>query len=67
VLPSSGASVAVTTGDRTLGHLVLTPREGSPAASVDRRLVLSLADHVAIALDHQTHRETTRALQEDNS
>ena len=52
VLPAKGASIAVQAGERQLGFLVLFPPPGATAIRVQRRVVLALADHLAIALTY---------------
>lgn len=55
VLPSSGASVSVVADEITLGHLLVVPRRGISSLWVERRVVIALADHVAIALTYTGH------------
>ena len=62
VLPAQGAAVPVVADGTTLGYLVLTPRRDLGALWVERRVVIALADHVAIALTYTGHRHETKAV-----
>ena len=64
VLPSTGAALPVIGNGATLGHLVLTPEHGVPSLWVERRVVIALADHIAIALTYTGH--TSRSADETN-
>lgn len=55
VLPSSGAALAVLHNGDILGHLIVAPTPGVPSLWVERRVVIALADHVAIALTYTGH------------
>lgn len=59
VLPSHGAAMPIVSDKRTLGHLVLRPQPGISSLWVERRVVVALADHLAIALTYTGH-ETGR-------
>jgi hypothetical protein len=61
VLPVQGAAIPVVFDGATLGYLVITPRRGLGALWVERRVVIALADHVAIALTYTGHRSTSRS------
>lgn len=50
VLPTSGAAVPVVAAGVVLGHLIVTPQPGLTSLRVQRRVLLALADHVALVL-----------------
>lgn len=52
VLPAQGASIAIVDGPRTLGHLIVMPPSGSTSLTIERRVIIALADHVAISLTY---------------
>lgn len=52
VLPAKGASIAVQIGDRVLGFLVVMPPPGTVSLTVERRVIIAFADHLAIALTY---------------
>ena len=52
VLPARGASIPIVANGETLGYLVLAPQKGITSLWVERRAVVALADHVAIALTY---------------
>lgn len=58
VLPSTGAALPVVSNGDTLGSLVLRPKHGVPSLWVERRVVIALADHIAIALTYTGHTNT---------
>ena len=64
MLPSTGAALPVVGNGVTLGYLILTPIRGVPSLWVERRVVIALADHIAIALTYAGH--TTAATTESN-
>ncbi|MEO6123597.1 MAG: DUF4118 domain-containing protein [Ilumatobacteraceae bacterium] len=55
VLPSTGAALPVVSNNNVLGYLILTPNHGVPSLWVERRVVVALADHIAIALTYTGH------------
>ncbi len=55
-LPGTGAQMPVTAKGEHLGFLVVTPRNGISSLWVERRVVVALADHIAIALTYTGHR-----------
>jgi K+-sensing histidine kinase KdpD len=52
VLPAKGASIEVLAGVTSLGHLVVLPPSGASSLRVERRVIVSLADHIALALTY---------------
>ena len=46
----------VVSNGETLGHLVVAPQPGITSLWVERRVVIALADHLAIALTYTGHR-----------
>jgi hypothetical protein len=52
VLPSGGALMPVVEDGVVLGHLVLRPKQGITSLWVERRAVVALANHLAIALTY---------------
>jgi K+-sensing histidine kinase KdpD len=55
VLPAKGASIAIVSGATTLGYLVVLPPPGSTSLTIERRVIIALADHLAIALTYGDH------------
>ena len=60
VLPAQGAAVPIVSGSTTLGYLLLIPRADLGALWVERRVVVALADHIAIALTYTGHNAAGR-------
>lgn len=55
VLPAKGASIAIVNGAATLGYLIVMPPPGSTSLTIERRVIVALADHLAIALTYGDH------------
>ena len=52
LLPAKGASIAIVNGASTLGYLVVMPPPGITSLTIERRVIVALADHLAIALTY---------------
>lgn len=52
ILPTHGAAMAILSGGETIGYLVITPPAGAVSLRVERRVLVALADHLALALTY---------------
>jgi K+-sensing histidine kinase KdpD len=61
VLPSKGASIEVQNAGTSLGYLVVIPPPGATSLTVERRVIVALADHIALALTYGARVPSARA------
>jgi K+-sensing histidine kinase KdpD len=52
VLPAKGAAITIQNGSAIVGYLTVIPPPGSSSLVVERRVLVTLADHIGIALTY---------------